>query len=86
MGLTEVDEANPCELTTGALYCAPRAHPADLREHALLTIRNLMLNNPANQAVISQMDPVGVISDQGEVLPLPEKMRRKKQQAAVEEI
>ncbi len=49
----------------------------DLREHALLTIRNLMLNNPANQAIITQMDPVGVISEEGEVLPLPEKMRKK---------
>ena len=52
---------------------------ADLREHALLTVRNLMLNNPANQATIHEMDPVGVISETGEILPLPEKMRRKRE-------
>ncbi|KAK1927072.1 spinocerebellar ataxia type 10 protein domain-containing protein, partial [Papiliotrema laurentii] len=79
-----VRELGGVELVLG-LTEVDEANPY-LREHALLTIRNLMLNNPANQAVISQMDPVGVISDQGEVLPLPEKMRRKKQQAAVEEI
>jgi len=48
----------------------------DLREHALFTIRNLMRNNPENQAVVKEMDPVGVVSETGEVLPLPEKMRR----------
>lgn len=53
----------------------------DLREHALFTVRNLMWNNPANQAVIAQMDPVGVVSETGEVLPLPEKMRRKRDAA-----
>lgn len=47
-----------------------------MREHALLTVRNLMWNNPANQAVVTQMDPIGVVSETGEVLPLPEKMRR----------
>lgn len=35
-----------------------------------------MQNNPANQAVVKEMDPVGVVSETGEVLPLPEKMRR----------
>ena len=52
------------------------ADGADLREHALFTIRNLMQNNPANQAVIAEMDPVGVLSDTGEVLPVPERMKR----------
>lgn len=35
-----------------------------------------MLGNPANQALIGQMDPVGVLSDSGEVLPVPERMKR----------
>ncbi|WVW85680.1 hypothetical protein I302_107718 [Kwoniella bestiolae CBS 10118] len=49
-----------------------------LREHALLCIRNLMLNNPANQAIITQMNPVGVLSpENGELLPVPEKMKKK---------
>ncbi|WVQ99934.1 hypothetical protein IAU59_007077 [Kwoniella sp. CBS 9459] len=61
LSMTEIDEGNPY-----------------LREHALLCVRNLMLNNPANQAIITQMDPIGVLSDDtGELLPLPEKMRKK---------
>jgi len=36
-----------------------------------------MMHNPANQAIIAQMDPIGVQSETGEVLPLPEKMRKK---------
>ncbi|WWC93724.1 hypothetical protein V866_000560 [Kwoniella sp. B9012] len=49
-----------------------------LREHALLCVRNLMLNNPENQAIITQMNPVGVLSpENGEILPVPEKMKRK---------
>ncbi|CAD6577777.1 MAG: hypothetical protein TREMPRED_002036 [Tremellales sp. Tagirdzhanova-0007] len=47
-----------------------------LREHALFVTRNLMLRNPANQALIAEMDPVGVVSETGELLPLPERMRR----------
>ena len=43
-----------------------------------------MLDNPANQDIISQMDPVGVVSDTGEVLPLPERMRRQRQRTARE--
>lgn len=49
----------------------------DLREHALFTVRNLMQNNPQNQAVIAQMDPVGVLSETGEVLPVPERMKQR---------
>ena len=48
----------------------------DLREHALFVTRNLLLRNPANQAIVAEMDPVGVISETGELLPLPERMRR----------
>ncbi|WWC63212.1 uncharacterized protein I303_105812 [Kwoniella dejecticola CBS 10117] len=49
-----------------------------LREHALLCVRNLMLNNPANQAIVSQMNPVGVLSpENGELLPVPDKMKKK---------
>lgn len=47
----------------------------DLREHALLCIRNLMINNPANQAIIKQMDPVGVLGQDGELLPVPDKLK-----------
>jgi ataxin-10 len=44
-----------------------------------------MRNNPANQAVVKEMDPVGVVSDSGEVLPLPEKLKQKKT-ASLEEL
>ncbi|WRT68341.1 uncharacterized protein IL334_005317 [Kwoniella shivajii] len=61
LGMTEIDENNPY-----------------LREHALLCVRNLMLDNPANQAIITRMDPIGVLSpENGELLPVPEKMKRK---------
>ncbi|WVF72716.1 hypothetical protein IAT40_007534 [Kwoniella sp. CBS 6097] len=61
LSMTEIDEGNPY-----------------LREHALLCVRNLMLNNPANQAIITQMNPIGVLSDDtGELLPLPDKMKKK---------
>ncbi|GFZ49470.1 hypothetical protein JCM24511_07590 [Saitozyma sp. JCM 24511] len=48
-----------------------------LREHALFAVRNLMLGNPANQAIIGEMDPVGVLSETGELLPVPERMKRR---------
>ncbi|KIR34774.1 hypothetical protein I352_03026 [Cryptococcus deuterogattii MMRL2647] len=48
-----------------------------LREHALFCVRNLMLNNSANQAIIKEMDPIGVLSETGELLPVPEKMKKK---------
>ncbi|WWC90768.1 uncharacterized protein L201_005705 [Kwoniella dendrophila CBS 6074] len=61
LSMTEIDENNPY-----------------LREHALLCVRNLMLNNPSNQAIIQQMNPVGVLSpENGELLPVPEKMKKK---------
>ncbi|KAI9637377.1 spinocerebellar ataxia type 10 protein domain-containing protein [Dioszegia hungarica] len=47
-----------------------------LREHALLVVRNLMLGNPTNQALIGQMDPVGVLGQNGELLAVPERMKR----------
>ena len=42
-----------------------------------------MRNNLENQDIIKQMDPVGVLSDSGEVLPVPEKMRKQSQSASV---
>lgn len=56
-----------------------------LREHALFCVRNLMLNNPANQAIIKEMDPIGVLSETGELLPVPEKMKKKSIEATTAE-
>lgn len=47
-----------------------------LREHALLCVRNLMMGNPANQEIIKQMDPVGIVGENGELLPLPERLKK----------
>lgn len=44
-----------------------------IREHALLTIRNLMMNNPENQAVIGTMDPIGMVGPNGELQEMPVK-------------
>lgn len=32
--------------------------PLDLREHALFTLRNLLRDNPDNQAVVNQFKPM----------------------------
>ncbi|KAL0249840.1 hypothetical protein I308_103142 [Cryptococcus tetragattii IND107] len=56
-----------------------------LREHALFCVRNLMLNNPANQAIIKEMDPIGVLSETGELLPVPEKMKKTSTEATITE-
>jgi hypothetical protein len=46
---------------------------AVIREHALLTIRNLMVNNPENQAVVGTMDPIGIVGPNGELMEMPKK-------------
>lgn len=83
LGMTEVDERNPCESCRQGFYrrilhgydriWAEAA--TDLREHALFAVRNLLLDNPANQAIVTRMDPIGVMSETGDVLPLPERMK-----------
>jgi ataxin-10 len=35
-----------------------------------------MYENPENQAIIGQMDPLGLVGENGELLPLPEKMKK----------
>lgn len=44
-----------------------------------------MLNNPANQAIIKEMDPVGVLSETGELLPVPDKMKKKSIESTITE-
>jgi ataxin-10 len=56
-----------------------------LREYALLCVRNLMKDNPANQAIIAEMDPVGIVGDNGELLPLPERLKKAKAGQAAKE-
>ncbi|KAI5451876.1 hypothetical protein NCC49_001178 [Naganishia albida] len=45
-----------------------------IREYALLAVRNLMINNVANQAVIKEMDPLGVVGPDGELREMPARM------------
>lgn len=45
-----------------------------IREYALLAVRNLMINNVANQAVIKKMDPLGVVGPDGELREMPARM------------
>lgn len=35
-----------------------------------------MRNNLANQDIIKEMNPVGVLSENGEVLPVPDRMKK----------
>ncbi|KAL1411314.1 hypothetical protein Q8F55_002265 [Vanrija albida] len=69
-----VREAGGVELVLS--LCETDERNPYLREHALLAVRNLMTGNPANQAIIAQMDPLGVVGEDGELLPLPEKMKK----------
>lgn len=85
LSLTEIDEANPCECERMIIADYSADQCAVLREHALFCIRNLMLNNPANQAIIKEMDPVGVLSETGELLPVPDKMKKKSIETTITE-
>jgi ataxin-10 len=51
MNLCVVDERNPCELF--CLYWrVSYDRSIDIREHAIFTLRNLLIGNPENQAVV----------------------------------
>lgn len=41
-----------------------------------------MKNNPENQAVIAQMEPLGVVGDDGELKPLPDHLKKSHAAAA----
>lgn len=56
--------------------CETDERNAYLREHALFAVRNLMMGNPENQAVIAKMEPLGVVGEDGVLEPLPEKLRK----------
>ncbi|KAJ9125680.1 hypothetical protein QFC22_000642 [Naganishia vaughanmartiniae] len=49
-----------------------------IREYALLAVRNLMIDNEANQAIIKEMDPVGMVGPDGELREMPARMGVKK--------
>lgn len=47
-----------------------------MREYGLLAVRNLMMNNPQNQAVVEKMDPIGIVGPDGELRALPDSMQK----------
>lgn len=75
-----VRAAGGVELVLG--LCETDERNPYLREHALFCVRNLMTGNPANQAIIAQMEPLGLVGEDGELKPLPEKMRKGAQATA----
>ena len=76
LSLCVVDEYNPRESSEPS-SSLPRLIQSSLneviREHALLAIRNLMTNNPENQAVIGTMDPIGTVDPYGELRAMADK-------------
>lgn len=56
--------------------CETDERNAYLREHALFAVRNLMMGNPENQAIIAKMEPLGVVGEDGVLGPLPEKLKQ----------
>lgn len=55
-----IDERNPCtclEHSFSGGESADRAWP-DLREHAIFALRNLLHNNPDNQAIVQELKPL----------------------------
>lgn len=75
-----IREAGGVQLVLG--LCETDERNPYLREHALFAVRNLMKNNPANQAIIAQMEPLGLVGDDGELKPLPEKLKKSHAAAA----
>lgn len=44
---------------------------ADLREHAILTLRNILKGNPENQAVVESIKPVATWDEEGVLQKFP---------------
>jgi ataxin-10 len=70
----DVRAAGGVQLVLG--LCETDERNAYLREHALFAVRNLMMGNPANQAIIAEMEPLGLVGEDGVLGPLPEKLKK----------
>ncbi|CAK9782519.1 hypothetical protein CC85DRAFT_266465 [Cutaneotrichosporon oleaginosum] len=70
----QVRAAGGVQLVLG--LCETDERNAYLREHALFAVRNLMMGNPANQAIIAEMEPLGLVGEDGVLGPLPEKLKK----------
>jgi len=47
-----------------------------LREHALFTLRNLLIGNDENQKIVAELEPMGVWTENGELKDIPGRVRR----------
>jgi len=47
-----------------------------LREHALFTLRNLLIGNDQNQKIVAELEPMGVWTENGELKDVPGRVRR----------
>jgi ataxin-10 len=65
MNLCVVDERNPCVFTIDRAIRAYANSPADLREHALFTLRNVLHDNAENQAIVDQIKPSANWDEEG---------------------
>ncbi|BEI86843.1 hypothetical protein CcaverHIS002_0701890 [Cutaneotrichosporon cavernicola] len=70
----DVRAAGGVQLVLG--LCETDERNAYLREHALFAVRNLMTGNPANQAIIAKMEPLGLVGEDGVLGPLPDKLKK----------
>ena len=48
----------------------------DLREHAILALHNLLKDNPANQAVVEEIKPMGQWDEYGVLRDTPGSIRK----------
>lgn len=51
-------------------------HRKDLREHAILTLRNMLHDNSENQNVVAAIKPMGAWDDSGVLVDTPGAVRR----------
>lgn len=48
----------------------------------MLAVRNLMMGNLANQAVIKEMNPIGVVGEDGVLQEMPERLGLRREKVA----
>ncbi len=83
LSMCVTDEANPCEHQSSTGSACSLADQflrrfSDIREHALFAVRNLMIGNQDNQARIAEMEPLGIVDENGELRELPERLGAKR--------
>jgi len=65
MNMCVIDEHNPCECHAfeNVVMSLKNSSWPDLREHAILTLHNLLEENDDNQAVVNSMQPTRMSAD-----------------------